>query len=461
MSTKGKKVAASEAAAAGASSSDAAPRNVVSAKELLAAAASATGSIEYKEASGVTFDMGLMAAFDAHPLDPAAMATDKEAALMAAATGNVQLLVKQIFELPINMTDDGPVAELPERTTRLPRWKPVPKPKPMTRWEKFAQEKGIEKRKKSRMIWDEAAQEWRPRWGYKRAGDDSKDWAVPVKTGEDAFADPWEQRKLAKKDRVIRNQLAHVKNLERATKAADRKKGIAADASAGAAPVPAIRIEGQSAKAAKAAAKGGKDKGARAKPARSSSGALLAPRVSVADGAAVPGSVPSGIPARLSSHAGMGRDASAVVDTAGGHKAKRRRVEDEGAAAAGGAGKGGAKGTGHGVKEGKAVKADRLKLAQVSTASMGKFDRKVSDEPVRPKSAAKRKRLPNETPASDEARRSADILRRVLGGSGEGERAAAGGVPSSRGGAAAGGAGGGGGGGGKQLSGGKRRRPGK
>lgn len=49
------------------------------------------------------------------------------------------------------------------------REKPIPQPKKETRWEKFAKEKGITKKKKSRMMWDEASQEWKPRWGYGRA----------------------------------------------------------------------------------------------------------------------------------------------------------------------------------------------------------------------------------------------------------------------------------------------------
>lgn len=49
------------------------------------------------------------------------------------------------------------------------REKPIPPPKKETRWEKFAKEKGIEKKKKSRMVWDEASQDWKPRWGYNRA----------------------------------------------------------------------------------------------------------------------------------------------------------------------------------------------------------------------------------------------------------------------------------------------------
>ena len=34
----------------------------------------------------------------------------------------------------------------------------VPKPKAMTKWEKYAKVKGIQNKKKSRMIWDEPSQ---------------------------------------------------------------------------------------------------------------------------------------------------------------------------------------------------------------------------------------------------------------------------------------------------------------
>ena len=49
----------------------------------------------------------------------------------------------------------------------LPREKPAPKAKEETRWEAFAKEKGIKKRKRERMVWDEEKKEWAPRWGYK------------------------------------------------------------------------------------------------------------------------------------------------------------------------------------------------------------------------------------------------------------------------------------------------------
>jgi regulator of ribosome biosynthesis len=56
--------------------------------------------------------------------------------------------------------------------------KPIPPPKKETRWEKFAKEKGIQNRKRSRMVWDEASQEWKPRWGFDRANGGVEDLPI-------------------------------------------------------------------------------------------------------------------------------------------------------------------------------------------------------------------------------------------------------------------------------------------
>jgi regulator of ribosome biosynthesis len=59
--------------------------------------------------------------------------------------------------------------------------KKLPKPKPPTRWERFAKAKGIQHRKKNKMIYDEATGEWVSRWGYKGTNDDGiNDWLIPV-----------------------------------------------------------------------------------------------------------------------------------------------------------------------------------------------------------------------------------------------------------------------------------------
>ncbi len=72
---------------------------------------------------------------------------------------------------------EGRIAHLPAPTTPLPRAKPLPQPRAPTKWEAFAQRKGIVKKKRSKEVWDEDTGEYRRRFGYKRAGDESQ---VPI-----------------------------------------------------------------------------------------------------------------------------------------------------------------------------------------------------------------------------------------------------------------------------------------
>jgi regulator of ribosome biosynthesis len=86
---------------------------VISGAELLAAAGAAGGAAALAlKHDDLTYDLGLLAAFDSHPVDPAAFAEDAEAALEELATENTQLLIKRIFELPVEKTDLGPVVSV-------------------------------------------------------------------------------------------------------------------------------------------------------------------------------------------------------------------------------------------------------------------------------------------------------------------------------------------------------------
>lgn len=136
---------------------------VVDATTLLAAAPSLP-AIVFKT-DDLVYDLGLLTAFDAQPLDAAQLERDPEAYLLRTTTERTQLLIKHIFELPVEMDEAGPVAQLPPRTTKLPAAAPPPKPKPLTRWEKFALEKGITKTKRSLKVWDETAGDWKARHG--------------------------------------------------------------------------------------------------------------------------------------------------------------------------------------------------------------------------------------------------------------------------------------------------------
>ena len=75
---------------------------------------------------------------------------------------------------------------LPPPTTLLPREKPLPKPKEKTTWERFAEKKGIQTKRKGgadgtgKMEYDEEKGEWVPKWGYKGKGGGDEEWVVEV-----------------------------------------------------------------------------------------------------------------------------------------------------------------------------------------------------------------------------------------------------------------------------------------
>jgi regulator of ribosome biosynthesis len=142
--------------------------------------------------------------------------------LLELSRGNTQLLLNQIFALPTTYNALGVLATLPTKSTsQLPRAKPIPKENQMTRWEKFAKQKGIQKKKKSRMVWDEDKKEWRPRWGYKGVTEGKeKDWLIEIPRQKDPMVDYFTQAKEEKKERINKNKKRQQRNLEEATMAA-------------------------------------------------------------------------------------------------------------------------------------------------------------------------------------------------------------------------------------------------
>jgi len=141
---------------------------------------------------------------------------DLEINLRNLTRDNTQLLINKIWELPISRVEDVIVAKLPKPTTVLPREKPLPKPKPATKWQKYAQMKGIHNKKRGRKVWDEQSQSWKPRWGYDRAKGSTADWLIEVpENTPDPNADFFEMRQQAKKERVAKNELQRLRNVAR------------------------------------------------------------------------------------------------------------------------------------------------------------------------------------------------------------------------------------------------------
>ncbi len=136
----------------------------------------------------VTLDLGNVVCFDMNPFDDAKMSAtreEREEYLLQLARDNTQLLWNGLYNLPLSeegASESGRLVLLPRATAVLPREKPIPVAKPMTRWEKFANAKGIKKEKRSAKVFDEASGQWKYRHGGKSAKNDPlADWCEEIK----------------------------------------------------------------------------------------------------------------------------------------------------------------------------------------------------------------------------------------------------------------------------------------
>jgi regulator of ribosome biosynthesis len=164
--------------------------------------------------SSYEFDLGNLCGFDGAPVG-----ATKRVDYTALATRVFQSMTKALFKLPFQIDALGRIAELPAPTTALPREKPLPKPRPPTKWEIFAQRKGIQKRKRSTLEFDETNQEWRRRYGYKRVDDENDVPIIDAGRGEETgVEDPFSRKLKEKKERVKKNEKQRLGNLKNAVK---------------------------------------------------------------------------------------------------------------------------------------------------------------------------------------------------------------------------------------------------
>ena len=110
---------------------------------------------------------------------------------------NLCTLYKQLFDLKKTQEKvhgpDGEILEytksrflvdMPAMIQVLPREKPCPTEKAMTKWEKFRQERGLAPRqKRSRLVFDPITNDWVPRFGANsiKKIEDDHNWIMPTK----------------------------------------------------------------------------------------------------------------------------------------------------------------------------------------------------------------------------------------------------------------------------------------
>ncbi|CDO73793.1 hypothetical protein BN946_scf185015.g122 [Trametes cinnabarina] len=185
--------------------------------DILAAHAAKQKAVTVEKEIPLEVDTGFLTVTDLNPVDTESYEANLEEYLMSTARDGVQTLIASLFSLPTTSSPDGPLAQLPAPTTQLPRAKPLPKPKPMTKWEKFAKAKGIQKKRRDKKIWDEEKQEWVDRWGWKGANKaKEKQWLSEVPANADLDYDAAKVARDARKARVAKNEKQRQQNLARA-----------------------------------------------------------------------------------------------------------------------------------------------------------------------------------------------------------------------------------------------------
>ncbi|CDR94257.1 regulator of ribosome biosynthesis, putative [Babesia bigemina] len=147
---------------------------------------------------------------------PVSLQSCEATTLLDISRDNAQLLINRIFSLPRIATPDGVFASLPkEDVITMPRMYPLPKPKPKTRWQLFAEARGIRKHKRSRMVFDKTVNDWVPRWGYKSIKKGVAANPPIVEVGDSDYAqsvDPFEEAKRSKNVQKTRQKLRELRN---------------------------------------------------------------------------------------------------------------------------------------------------------------------------------------------------------------------------------------------------------
>jgi len=161
------------------------------------------------DVSGIEVDLGGLTAYDKR--------VGVEGSLIEAARSGVEPLVHAIFSVPSEYTDAGRLIELPKPSVPMPREKVIPKEREATKWEKYAKEKGISKKRRSRLVFHEPTGEYLPRYGKNSAKSLQRDVILPHKEG-DGGENPFLKKRREQKERVKFEQKKQRGNLGRAAK---------------------------------------------------------------------------------------------------------------------------------------------------------------------------------------------------------------------------------------------------
>jgi regulator of ribosome biosynthesis len=122
-------------------------------------------SVDHIHHSTVQFDLGHLMVQDQNEFSAAEFKKKGDTFVNERARDLTQLFINEIWSQKRD-SEDRDVVPLPEAQMRLPRNLEYVT-RPDTKWEKFSKKKGIIKKKKDSLVWDEEEKKWKPRFGYR------------------------------------------------------------------------------------------------------------------------------------------------------------------------------------------------------------------------------------------------------------------------------------------------------
>ena len=177
----------------------------------------AAKSIQVVKEVPLNLDLGHLTVFDTNLIDVKTFRSQTDQRLQQLTRDNIQIFINNLWELDTERIEGSVIAKLPIAKTSLPRSKRIPKPKPPTKWELFAKKKGIQKKRRDNLVWDEQSKEFRPRYGFRsKQNQEAKEWVVEVKGDQDP-EEAFGLKKKKKNERVAKNELRRLQNIARSS----------------------------------------------------------------------------------------------------------------------------------------------------------------------------------------------------------------------------------------------------
>jgi len=186
--------------------------------QILAEAAQEKHALEVHTEVPIEVDAGTLSCDDPNLLDVGALKNKntRDEALRKAHRDCIQVLFNTINTLPKTMYHNLACATLPASTMRLPREKSCPTAPKLTKWEQYAKEKGIKKKKKQRSKWDEVAGEHVPTYGKLKVQlEKEKNWVLEVPRNAPDYECQFQKAADAKKERQAKNEFQRLRNIAR------------------------------------------------------------------------------------------------------------------------------------------------------------------------------------------------------------------------------------------------------